>query len=167
MRSLTPSCMCVCILYNCFCSSEDLWLAHVFVVQNSFCSRISVSLHGGGSTWPGKNSASPPVRSPSLFAMGHLGQDGTQAWLSLNKGENVFVGLVCPFIPLSSYVCILEIPSSAVPENQWASTGKLLCKGDQDLPLFSHAELQPFMHTGLGLSFKLEVLEAQPLTTDL
>lgn len=98
-QSFTHMYMCICMLYNRFCSSEELWL--VLAVQNSLCSRISASLHGNDSTWPVKSGVSPQCSLHQGLLWGVWAKTVLRSQF-LYKGRECVCCLCVPFSSASS-----------------------------------------------------------------
>lgn len=104
MHSFTHIYTCVCMLYSCFCSSEELWLVQLLVVQSLL--QQNLFLHMEMSPLACEEQGQAPVWSPLLFAIEHFGQNSGLSFLTKRR-EGVCC-LCVPFGMQSSYVCTLK-----------------------------------------------------------
>lgn len=104
MHSFTHMYTCVCMLYGCFYSSEELWLVQLLVVQNLLQQNLFLRMEM--SPLACEEQCQAPVWSPSLFAKEHFGQDSGLSFLT--KGREGVCYLCVPFGMQSSCVCTLK-----------------------------------------------------------
>lgn len=101
MHSFTHIYTCVCMLYSCFCSSEELWLVQLLVVQSLL--QQNLFLHVEMSPLACEEQGQAPVWSPLLFAIEHFGQNSGLSFLTKRRE-----GVCCLCVPfgIQSSLCL-------------------------------------------------------------